>query len=131
MIDRSSIHVLLFGDPGIAKSQIIKDVVYIAPKGKFGQVVNMSRGGLSTVAVQEKGEWFVKSGFFSQADQGVAGLDEIDKVKDPKDLDCLVSVLNDQIQLVSKIGKNDVPFNTRTLLGQQIRRGDTFVFPKI
>lgn len=114
VIDRSSIHVLLFGDPGIAKSQIIKDVVYIAPKGKFGQVVNMSRGGLSTVAVQEKGEWFVKSGFFSQADQGVAGLDEIDKVKDPKDLDCLVSVLNDQIQLVSKIGKNDIPFNTRT-----------------
>lgn len=134
VIDRSSIHVLLFGDPGIAKSQIIKDVVFIAPKGKFGQIVNMSRGGLSTVAVQEKGEWFVKSGFFSQADQGIAGLDEIDKVKDPSDLDCLVSVLNDQIQLVSKIGKNDIPFNTRTAVlgaanpkGGHLRKSDDII----
>ncbi|NJD54402.1 MAG: minichromosome maintenance protein MCM [Candidatus Methanoperedens sp.] len=113
VIERSSIHVLLFGDPGVAKSQIIRDVVYLAPKGKFGQVTNMTRGGLSTVAVQEGGEWCVKSGFFSQADQGVAGLDELDKVHEDKDLNCLVTVLNDQIQLVSKIGKNDIPFNTR------------------
>ena len=114
VLERSSIHILLFGDPGVAKSQIIKDVVFLAPKGKFGQVTNMTRGGLSTAAVEENGEWCVKSGFFSQADQGVAGLDEIDKVQKKEDLNCLVSVLNDQIQLVSKIGKNDIPFNTRT-----------------
>lgn len=114
VIDRSSIHVLLFGDPGTGKSQIIKDVVYIAPKGKFGNVTNMSKGGLSTVAVQEKDGWSIKSGFFSLGDQGVLGLDEIDKVDHPDDLKGLNSVLNEQIQLVSKIGKNDRPFNTRT-----------------
>ena len=113
VLERSSIHVLFFGDPGVAKSQIVKDVVYLSPKGKFAQVTNMTKGGLSTVAVQENGEWCVKSGFFSQADQGIAGLDEIDKVDDPKDLKCLVSVLDDQVQRVSKIGKNDIPFNTR------------------
>jgi len=111
VIERSSINVLLFGDPGVAKSQIVKDVVFNSPKGKFGQVTNMTRGGLSTAAVQENGEWCVKSGFFSQADQGIAGLDEIDKVQNPQDLNCLVSVMNDQIQLVSKIGKNDITFN--------------------
>lgn len=114
VIERSSIHVLLFGDPGVAKSQIIKDVVYLAPKGKFGQVTNMSRGGLSTVAVMENGTWHVKSGFFSQGDQGIVALDEIDKVREPQDLNCLVSVLNEQIQHVSKAGQNDLKFNTRT-----------------
>ncbi len=114
VLERSSIHVLIFGDPGVAKSQIVKDIIYLSPKGKFGQVTNMTKGGLSTVAVQEGGEWCVRSGFFSLADQGVAGLDEIDKVDDPKDLKCLVTVLEDQIQRVSKIGKNDIPFNTRT-----------------
>lgn len=106
--------MLLYGDPGIAKTQILKDIVYLAPKGKFGQVTNMTKGGLSTAAVQENGEWCVKSGFFSLGDQGVVGLDEIDKVNDDRDLNCLNSVLNDQIQMVSKIGKNDIPFNTRT-----------------
>lgn len=114
VVERSSIHVNLFGDPGTAKSMIAKDVVYLAPKGKWGQIINMSRGGLTTVAVQEQGEWRVKSGFFSQGDQGVTGLDEIDKMQSKEDIVCLVSVLNDQIQLVSKIGKNDIPFNTRT-----------------
>jgi len=114
VMERSSIHVLLFGDPGVAKSQIIKDIVYLAPKGKFGQVTNMTRGGLSTVAVMENGAWHVKSGFFSQGDQGVVALDEIDKVHDPQDLNCLVSVLNEQIQHVSKAGQNDLKFNTRT-----------------
>lgn len=128
VIERSSINVLLFGDPGVAKSQIVKDVVFNSPKGKFGQVTNMTKGGLSTVAVQENGEWCVKSGFFSQADQGVAGLDEIDKVQNPQDLNCLVSVMNDQIQLVSKIGKNDIPFNTRcALLGAANPKGGGYL----
>ncbi|MCX9011316.1 MAG: hypothetical protein OIN66_09355 [Candidatus Methanoperedens sp.] len=132
VLERSSIHVLLFGDPGVAKSQIVKDIVYLSPKGKFGQVTNMTKGGLSTVAVQEGGEWCVRSGFFSLADQGVAGLDEIDKVDDQKDLKCLVSVLDDQVQRVSKIGKNDIPFNTRAAVlatanpkGGHLRKEDT------
>lgn len=116
IVERSSIHVLNFGDPGVAKSQIIKDVVYLAPKGKFGQVTNMSKGGLSTSAVMEQGEWCIKSGFFSQVDQGIAGLDEMDKVNDPQDMNCLVSVLNDQNQKVSKVGKIDITFNTRVAL---------------
>jgi len=132
VIERSSIHVLLFGDPGVAKSQIIKDVIYLSPKGKFGQVTNMTRGGLSTVAVMENGTWHVKSGFFSQGDQGIVGLDEIDKVHEPQDLNCLVSVLNEQIQHVSKAGQNDLKFNTRTAVlgaanpgkGGYLRKGE-------
>lgn len=123
-IERSSIHILLFGDPAIAKSQVIKDVVYIAPKGKFCDVTQMSRGGLSNVAIQENGKWFIKSGFFSQADQGIAGVDEITRVKNPDDLDCFSSVLNEQMQRVSKAGMNDIPFNTRTaILGSANPKG--------
>lgn len=114
VVERSSIHVLLYGDPGVAKSMIAKDTVFLAPKGKWGQIINMSKGGLTTAAIVIQGEWYIKSGFFSQGDQGVTGLDEIDKIGDKNDLSCLVTVLNDQIQLVSKVGKIDVPFNTRT-----------------
>lgn len=117
VIEHSSIHTLIVGDPGTGKSQVVKDTIYLAPKGKFAQVLNMSKGGLSTAAVQDKnGEWTIKSGWFSLIDKGVGGLDEIDKVNDKSDLDCLNSVLLEQEQIVSKAGINDMRFVTRMAL---------------
>lgn len=116
VIEHSSIHVLLIGDPGVGKSQIAKDTVHLAPKAKFGQIIQMSRGGLSTVASEGKNGWEIKPGWFSGVDQGLGVLDEIDKVKEKSDLNCLNSVLLDQYQTVSKAGLNDMKFMTRAAL---------------
>lgn len=114
VVARSSIHVLLLGDPGVAKSQIMKDLLYLSPKSKYAQIVGSTPGGLANSAIQKDGDWFIKAGLFSHADQGVMGLDEIDKFRNKDDVNCLINVLEEQIQVVSKAGITEVHFNGRT-----------------
>lgn len=114
VIARSSIHILLLGDPGVAKSQIMKDLLYLAPKSKYAQIVGSTPGGLANSAIQKDGEWFIKAGLFSHADQGVMGLDEIDKFRNKDDINCMINVLEEQTQVVSKAGITEVQFNGRT-----------------
>jgi replicative DNA helicase Mcm len=114
VVARSSIHVLFLGDPGVAKSQIMKDLLYLSPKSKYAQIVGSTPGGLANSAIQKDGEWFIKAGLFSHADQGVMGLDEIDKFRNKDDVNCLINVLEEQIQVVSKAGITEVHFNGRT-----------------
>lgn len=114
VVVRSSIHILLIGDPGVAKTQVMRDVLHMAPKSKFAQIVGSTKGGLANSALQLNGEWVIKAGIFSHADQGLLGLDEIDKFPNKEDLNCLIGVLEDQIQIVSKVGMSEIPFNGRT-----------------
>ena len=108
---RSSLHVLLIGDPGVAKTELIKDAVKHAPKGLMGQGENATGKGLSNAAVLENGIWVIKAGLFAKGDGGVIGLDELDKI-DKNDLNSLNSILVSQQQIVDKAGKH-VTFDTR------------------
>ena len=114
VVVRSSIHTLLLGDPGIAKSQLMKDVLFLAPKSKYAQIVGSTPGGLANSAIQLNGEWFIKAGLFSHADQGIMGLDEIDKFRNKEDINCMINILEEQLQVVSKAGLTEVRFNGRT-----------------
>ncbi len=116
VVARSSIHVLLLGDPGVAKSQIMKDLLYLAPKSKYAQIVGSTPGGLANSAIQKDGEWFIKAGLFSHADQGVMGVDEIDKFRNKEDINCMINILEEQLQVVSKAGITEVQFNGRTAI---------------
>lgn len=108
---RSSLHVLIIGDPGTAKSQLLADIAKLAPKSIMGQGENSTGRGLSNSAVEENGVWVIKAGLFAKADRGIVCLDELDKV-DQKDLVVLNSILVAQKQIVDKAGMH-VTFNTR------------------
>lgn len=108
---RSSLHILLIGDPGVGKSDLIKDAVKHAPKGILGQGENATGKGLSNAATQENGIWAIKAGLFAKGDGGIIGLDELDKI-DPKERNSLHSILVAQKQIVDKAGKH-VEFDTR------------------
>lgn len=108
---RSSLHVLIIGDPGTAKSQLLADIAKLAPKAIMGQGENSTGRGLSNSAVEEHGVWVIKAGLFAKADRGIVCLDELDKV-DQKDLVVLNSILVSQKQIVDKAGMH-VTFNTR------------------
>lgn len=110
---KSSIHGLIIGDPGLAKTELIRDLVEtISPKGIYVSAESATAGGLSNAAVQEDGKWVIRSGLFARADGGLTGLDELDKL-DPNDFKTLVSILQSQMQKAAKVGQV-VPFNTRT-----------------
>ncbi|HWQ96054.1 MAG TPA: ATP-binding protein [Candidatus Methylomirabilis sp.] len=108
---RSSLHILLIGDPGAAKTELIKDIIKHAPKGLMGQGENATGKGLSNAAVLENGIWIIKAGLFAKGDGGLIGLDELDKI-DKNDLNSLNSILVSQQQIVDKAGKH-VTFDTR------------------
>lgn len=110
---KSSVHGLIIGDPGLAKTALIRDMhIAIAPKGVYQSGEGATGKGLSNSAVQEDGKWCIKSGLFAEADGGNIGLDELDKMDDD-DYGSLVSILETQSQTVAKVGLRRT-FNTRT-----------------
>jgi replicative DNA helicase Mcm len=111
MLVRSSLHILIIGDPGTSKSEMLKDIAKIAPKAIEGQGENATGRGLSNSATQENGIWVIKAGLFAKADGGLVVLDELDKVK-KEDLVALNSILVSQKQIADKAGLH-VEFDTR------------------
>jgi len=79
---RGDIHLLLVGDPGAGKSQILKYVAGIAPKSRYVSGKGASAVGLTATVVKDeflKG-WTLEAGAIVLASGGIACVDEIDKI---------------------------------------------------
>ena len=50
---RGDIHILLLGDPGVAKSQILSFMGRISPRGRFTTGGGTSAAGLTAAAVRD------------------------------------------------------------------------------
>jgi len=105
---RGDIHILLVGDPGIAKSQILKYVIGLAPRGVYTSGKGSSSAGLTAAAVKDEmadGRWTLEAGALPMADMGIAVIDELDKMQD-KDREALHEGLEQQSISISKAGIN-------------------------
>lgn len=81
---RGDVHVLLVGDPGIAKSQMLRYIVKLAPRGIYTSGRSSSAAGLTAAAVRDEfgdGRWTLEAGALVLADQGIAAVDEMDKMR--------------------------------------------------
>jgi replicative DNA helicase Mcm len=80
---RGDIHVLLVGDPGIAKSQIMRFAIKLAPRGIYASGKSASGAGLTAAAVKDEfdGNWTLEAGAMVLANNGFLGIDEMDKMK--------------------------------------------------
>ncbi|MDH5687508.1 MAG: minichromosome maintenance protein MCM [Candidatus Bathyarchaeota archaeon] len=82
---RGELNVLLIGDPGTAKSQILRYVQAVAPRGLYTSGRGTTAAGLTAAVLPTRtGGMTLEAGALVLADKGVACIDEIDKMR-PED----------------------------------------------
>jgi replicative DNA helicase Mcm len=103
---RGDIHVLLIGDPGIAKSQLLRYVVKLSPRAIYTSGQSSTAAGLTATAVKDEfgeGRWTLEAGALVLADMGVAAVDEMDKME-KGDRSSLHEAMEQQTISVAKAG---------------------------
>jgi replicative DNA helicase Mcm len=101
---RSEINVLLVGDPGVAKSQLLQYVSRIAPRGLYTSGRGTTAAGLTAAVVREKsGGMVLEAGALVLADKGIACIDEVDKMR-PEDRVAIHEALEQHTVSVAKGG---------------------------
>ncbi|MBP1928054.1 replicative DNA helicase Mcm [Methanolinea mesophila] len=103
---RGDIHVLLIGDPGIAKSQLLRYVVKLSPRAIYTSGQSATSAGLTATAVKDEfgdGRWTLEAGALVLADMGVAAVDEMDKMQ-KEDRSALHEAMEQQSISVAKAG---------------------------
>ncbi|USN45904.1 MAG: minichromosome maintenance protein MCM [Candidatus Woesearchaeota archaeon] len=100
---RGDIHILLVGDPGAAKSQLLKRVISIAPKGRFVSGKGSSGTGLTAALVKDEflRGWALEAGDLVLANKGIIAIDEMDKMSQD-DTSALHEGMEQQTITVSK-----------------------------
>jgi replicative DNA helicase Mcm len=103
---RDDVHILLIGDPGIAKSRFLQSVTDIAPKSIYVSGKSVSGAGLTVAAERDElgeGGWTLKAGALVLASGGCAQVDEFDKI-DEEDRASLHEAMETQTISVAKAG---------------------------
>src|SRR5580658_686333 len=80
---RGDIHALIVGDPGTAKSQLLRYVSEVAPRAIYTSGKGATAAGLTAAAVKDDfagGRWVLEAGMLVLADGGMAVIDELDKM---------------------------------------------------
>lgn len=100
---RGDIHILLVGDPGVAKSVMLKFVSNIAPKSRY--IVGRAATGAGLTATVVKDEllrgWALEAGAMVLANKGIACLDELEKMSE-EDRSAMHEAMEQQTITISK-----------------------------
>jgi replicative DNA helicase Mcm len=98
---RGDVHILMIGEPGIAKTEFLRKIVRYSPRGIFTSGKGSSGVGLAASVVKgDAGEdsYVVEPGAFALADGGICVVDEINHI-DEKEYSMLYEAM--EIQQVS------------------------------
>ena len=79
---RGDINVLMVGDPGTAKTQLLRYTAKVATRGVYATGGGVSGVGLTGALIKEGDRYILAAGTMALADLGIACIDEMDKMSD-------------------------------------------------
>jgi len=97
---RGDIHILLVGDPGVAKSATLDFMAKISPKGRYVVGKSASGAGLTATVVRDEylRGWSLEAGAMVLANKGLVCIDELEKM-DPNDRSAMHEAMEQQCML--------------------------------
>ncbi len=100
---RGDIHILLIGDPGVAKSVTLDFMAKISPKGRYVVGKSASGAGLTATVVRDEylRGWSLEAGAMVLANKGLVCIDELEKM-DPNDRSSMHEAMEQQTITISK-----------------------------
>ncbi len=100
---RGDIHILLIGDPGVAKSVTLGFMAEISPKGRYVVGKSASGAGLTATVVRDEylRGWSLEAGAMVLANKGLVCIDELEKM-DPNDRSSMHEAMEQQTITISK-----------------------------
>jgi len=103
MRTRGDIHVLLIGDPGAGKSQLLKRMAQVSPKARYVSGKGVSGAGLTATVVKDEflRGWSLEAGALPLSNNGFCMIDEMDKMS-KEDRSAMHEALEQQTISISK-----------------------------
>lgn len=122
---RGNSHILLLGDPGTGKTTLIEQASRLVPRSEYTTGKNTTSAGLTATVQQndfENGSWTLEAGTLVRAHNGLAAIDELDKM-DPDDRDGMMEAMSQQRITVSMVKSGVLPAACSVLAAANPKHG--------